>query len=184
MKKIGIILILVIVYFQILSAQDPARFKKEIDSLKQLVVERKPDTKLILFTGSSSIRMWNNIQEYFLNKVIINTGFGGSHMSDLLFYLNDIVIKYQPDQIFIYEGDNDVADGKKPVGIMKDTKMVVHQLNKVLPSVPIVLISSKPSLARWELRQTYTKLNDRFERQKGCGYSNINSGCGSIFHHP
>ena len=57
--------------------------------------------------------MWSNIQEYFPNKIIINTGFGGSHMSDLLFYLDDIVIKYQPDQIFIYEGDNDVASGEK-----------------------------------------------------------------------
>jgi lysophospholipase L1-like esterase len=163
MKKIGIILILVIFFFQILSAQDPARFKKEIDSLRQLVGERKPDSKLILFTGSSSIRMWNNIQEYFPDKVIINTGFGGSHMSDLLFYLDDVVIQYQPDQIFIYEGDNDVASGKKPAGIMKDTRKVVHQLNKALPSVPIILISPKPSLARWELRETYTKLNDHFE---------------------
>lgn len=85
-------------------------------------------------------------------------------MSDLLFYLNDIVIKYHPDQIFIYEGDNDVADMKKPAGIMKDTRKVIHQLNKALPSVPIVLISPKPSLARWELRHTYTKLNNRFER--------------------
>jgi lysophospholipase L1-like esterase len=164
MKKIGILLLLGIIYCQILSAQDPARFKKEIDSLKQLTVERKPYTKLILFTGSSSIRMWNNIQDYFPDKTVINTGFGGSHMSDLLYYLDEIVIKYRPDQIFIYEGDNDVASGKKPAGIMKDTRKLIHQLNKALPFVQTVLISPKPSLARWELRETYTKLNNRFEK--------------------
>ena len=164
MRKIGILLLLIILFFQFLRAQDPARFQTEIDSLKNLVIERKPGVKTILFTGSSSIRMWNNIQEYFPNKVIINTGFGGSHMSDLLFYLEDIVIKYQPDQIFIYEGDNDVASGKKPAGIMKDTRKLVHQLNISLPSVPVVMISPKPSLARWELRESYNRLNDRFEK--------------------
>ena len=143
--------------------QDPARFQEDIDVLKQLDIERQPDQKIILFTGSSSINMWNDIQDYFPGKVIINTGFGGSHMSDLLFYLEDIVIKYKPDQIFIYEGDNDIASGKKPSKILKDTKKIVQQLNKTLPSVPIVLISPKPSLARWELKQEYVKLNKRFD---------------------
>lgn len=164
MRKIVILLILLVLFFQLLRAQDPARFQTEIDSLKQLFIEKRPDAKIILFTGSSSIRMWSNIQEYFPDKTVVNTGFGGSHMSDLLYYLDDIVIKYRPDQIFIYEGDNDIASGKKPAVIMKDTRKVAHQLNKALPAVPVVLISPKPSLERWELRETYTKLNDCFEK--------------------
>ena len=164
MRKSVIILIFLISCFQILLSQDPARFQEEIDVLKQLAVERKPDQKVILFTGSSSINMWNDIQEYFPGRVIINTGFGGSQMSDLLFYLEDIVIKYKPDQIFIYEGDNDIASGKKPSKILKDTRKVIHKLNNALPSVPVVFISPKPSLARWELKQEYGELNERFER--------------------
>jgi lysophospholipase L1-like esterase len=164
MRKYIILLILSISFYQMLLGQDPARFQEEIDVLKQLNIERIPNQKVILFTGSSSINMWNDIQDYFPGKVIINTGFGGSHMSDLLFYLEDIVIKYKPDQIFIYEGDNDIASGKKPSKILKDTKKIVQQLNKALPSVPIVLISPKPSLARWELKQEYGELNQRFER--------------------
>lgn len=164
MNKNGILLISLIFFFQFLSAQDPSRFQTEIDSLKKLVVERKPDVKTILFTGSSSIRMWSDIQEYFPDKNIINTGFGGSVMSELLFYLDDIVIHYEPDQIFIYEGDNDVAIGKKPYLILREAKKLVHKLNSSLPDVPVVFISPKPSLARWELRETYMKLNDRLER--------------------
>jgi len=163
MRKYIILLILSISFYQMILGQDPARFQEDIDVLKQLDIERQPDQKIILFTGSSSINMWNDIQDYFPGKVIINTGFGGSHMSDLLFYLEDIVIKYKPDQIFIYEGDNDIASGKKPSKILKDTKKIVQQLNKTLPSVPIVLISPKPSLARWELKQEYVKLNKRFD---------------------
>ncbi len=164
MRKYFILLIFSISCYQMLLSQDPARFQEEIDVLKQLKIERIPDQKIILFTGSSSINMWDDIQDYFPGRVIINTGFGGSHMSDLLFYLDDIVIKYKPDQIFIYEGDNDIASGKKPSEILKDTRKVVHQLNKALPSVPIVLISPKPSLARWELKEDYEKLNQGFDK--------------------
>lgn len=164
MKKNLVLIALLITSLQVIPAQDPTRFQTEIDVLKQLNIDRQPDQKTILFTGSSSIRMWNDIQEYFPGKVIINAGFGGSHMSDLLFYLEDIVIKYQPDQIFIYEGDNDVASGKKPSEIMKDTRKVVRQLNRTLYSVPIVFISPKPSLARWQLKHEYEKLNMRIEK--------------------
>lgn len=164
MKKNGTLLIVLIFFLQFISAQEPARFQSEIDSLKKLVIVKNPDAKTILFTGSSSIRMWSDIQEYFPDKNIINTGFGGSVMSELLFYLDDIVIKYKPDQIFIYEGDNDAAIGKKPSVIIRDAKKIVHKLNESLPSVPVVFISPKPSLSRWELRESYMKLNDRFER--------------------
>jgi lysophospholipase L1-like esterase len=164
MKKTFVSLILLYLFLQFTAAQDPRRFQVEIDSLKKIRIERESNTKTILFAGSSSFRMWGDIQSYFPGNKIINTGFGGSHMSDLLFYLDDVVIQYKPDLVFIYEGDNDVASGKKPSEIMKDTKELVHRLNKSLPSVPLIFISPKPSLARWELRETYMKLNERFER--------------------
>jgi len=164
MKKHLILILLMLISSQVLLSQDPTRFQSEIDVLKQLKAERKPDQKTILFTGSSSINIWEDIQEYFPGNVVINTGFGGSHMSDLLFYLDTIVIKYKPDQIFIYEGDNDVAGGKKPSEIMKDAKKIVRKLNKSLPKVPVAFISPKPSLARWNLKAEYLELNRRIEK--------------------
>jgi lysophospholipase L1-like esterase len=167
MKKYLLLIAISLISLQLLLSQDPTRFQSEIDVLKHLNVERKPDQKTILFTGSSSIRMWKDIQDYFPGKTIINTGFGGSHMRDLLFYLDTIVIQYKPDQIFIYEGDNDIAAGKEPSSIMKDTRKVIRRLNKALPDVPVDLISPKPSLARWNLKAEYIELNQRF-----CKYAN------------
>jgi len=76
----------------------------------------------------------------------------------------DIVIKYKPDQIFIYEGDNDIAGGKKLSEIMKDAKKIVRELNKKLNTIPVAFISPKPSLARWDLKEEYIELNLRFEK--------------------
>jgi len=160
-KTIALILFL-IWNFCITLAQDPLIFKDEVDSLSRLEVTRDINKEIILFTGSSSIRLWNDIQDYFPDKTIINTGFGGSHMSDLLFYLEDLVIQYHPDQIFIYEGDNDIAYGVKPGRILRDTKRVVEKIQESLPASQVVLISAKPSPARWQFKELYEEVNSGY----------------------
>jgi lysophospholipase L1-like esterase len=144
------------------SAQDPLRFKDEADSLSRLQIVKDDDKKIILFTGSSSIRMWSDIQDYFPDRIIINTGFGGSHMSDLLFYIDELVIQYMPDQVFIYEGDNDIAYGTSLWRILRDTRKVVDRILEALPSSQVVLISAKPSLARWQFKEAYENVNLRY----------------------
>jgi hypothetical protein len=47
---------------------------------------------------------------------------------------------------------------------LKDTRKVVYKLNKALYNVPIAQISTKRSLARWELKQNYERVNGRFEK--------------------
>ena len=157
--KQTLLVLLVLIPCLFAAAQDPARFKTEIDSLRRLVIDNPGSKKVLLFTGSSSIRMWHDIQEYFPDYCVINTGFGGSHMSDLHFYLKDLVLQYQPGQVFIYEGDNDVAEGKGPGKIRRDAQKVVSEISSSLPGVRISLIAPKPSLARWELRSEYGKVN-------------------------
>ena len=65
-----------------------------------------------MFVGSSSIRLWPTSQ-YFKGN-IINRGFGGSHLSDIIYYFEHIVEKYAPKEILLYAGDNDIADNKSP----------------------------------------------------------------------
>jgi len=159
-----IVFILILISDHFLFSQDPLRFQAEIDSLKKLNIETGTDKKIILFTGSSSIKRWEDIQEYFPEYTIINTGFGGSHMSDLLFYLNEIVLQYRPHQVFIYEGDNDVAHGTRPGKILGNTEKVIERIHHSLPGITIVLLSPKPSPARWDLKKEYDKVNIRLRK--------------------
>ena len=73
----------------------------------------------IVFVGSSSIRMWKTA-DYFTGFPIINRGFGGSHLSDVNFFINETVIKYKPRIIVLYAGDNDIAAGKTPMKVFND----------------------------------------------------------------
>lgn len=140
---------------------DPMRFANEIKQIKK--IKFNMDKERIVFTGSSSIRMWKDISAYYPEHQIINTGFGGSEMSDLLYHLEHTVLKFAPAKVFIYEGNNDVAS-RRPVSlIIEQTEKVVETIESEFPDCQIILISVKPSLARWHLRSTYEKLNQKFE---------------------
>jgi lysophospholipase L1-like esterase len=144
-----------------LTAQDPARFAKEISEQTQRLPQGKKCN--IVFTGSSSIRLWADLQERFPQTALVNTGFGGSHMSDLLHFAQECVIRFQPGKVFIYEGDNDTADGEKAEAIIREADALVTLLRKHLPrKTRIYFISPKPSPSRWHLKAAYENINSAF----------------------
>jgi lysophospholipase L1-like esterase len=145
-------------------AQAPTLFVDEVEA-----IHKKYDTiwnatkETFVFTGSSSIRIWNDLQERFPEQQIINSGFGGSQASDLLLYCNELILKYNPKKVFIYEGDNDISDGKKPKEIIKNILAIISKIRAHNSTTKIVLISAKPSIARWNLKRDYKKLNRQFK---------------------
>ena len=143
-------------------AQDPLRFQEEVSKFEN-AASLYPDEDRIVFTGSSSIRLWIDFKSYFPNHNVINTGFGGSETSDLIYYQDLLIKQYKPKQVFIYEGDNDTNSGKKSGAIIKDLKILIKSLKKE-GIEDIVLISAKPSIARWELKAAYERLNKKIER--------------------
>lgn len=158
------ILGLFILVFLQTKGQDPNRFKEYVDQLFNAKYEFSSDKKLVVFTGSSSIVMWKDVQERFPDYNIINNGFGGSHFSDLLYFYDKVITTQTPDILFVYEGDNDVASEKKTSKIYRDAKTLVKKLQVDLPSTKIVLISPKPSVARWNLTKQYNKINKKLKR--------------------
>ena len=146
-------------------AQDPERFADQVAAIQKQYDTLWDATKeTIVFTGSSSVRIWNDLQEYFPNHQIVNSGFGGSQASDLLAYTNELVLRYQPKKVFIYEGDNDISAGKESKEIITDLLAIIEKVRIQNPSVKIVLIAAKPSIARWDLKRNYKRLNRKFKK--------------------
>lgn len=141
-------------------AQDPLRFEKEVSDL--VAADTAVNSKrLILFTGSSSIRMWHNLAESFPGKNVLNRGFGGSEMSDMLYYTPQLILKHKPALVFIYEGDNDIAAGRSTEQILAHADSLVKVIHAALPKTKIVFISPKPSGARWHLKAQYEDFNSK-----------------------
>lgn len=150
----------------LVSAQDQKPpFWDDIQAFKKQDSIQPPPAHAILFVGSSSFTKWTDVQNYFAGYTIINRGFGGSSLPDLIRYENDVIFKYKPKEIVIYCGENDLAGSDTVTGelVYKRFATLFGQIRKKLPTVPIVFISLKPSPSRWQLRQKMMTANDRIK---------------------
>ena len=112
----------------------------------------------ILFLGSSSIRKWPT-SSYFNDLLIINRGFGGSHISDVNYYFNSIAVHYKPRIIVLYAGDNDIAGRKTPEQVLEDYIDFVNLVRKHLPQTKIIYLPIKPSPSRWSMWKDMKQTN-------------------------
>ena len=139
---------------------DPKRFYNEIKSELEESPFKKTDKPLIVFSGSSSIRFWIDLDKDFIEYDILNRGFGGSIFSDLNYFINELIIKHNPDLIVLYEGDNDIAFNIPTKYIYDDFKKSYELIRKKNENVPIIYIAPKPSPARWDKKNKYDELNN------------------------
>jgi lysophospholipase L1-like esterase len=119
-----------------------------------------PATGQILLVGSSTFRFWTTSKEDLSEYPTINRGFGGSQMSDVNFYFDRIVSKYQPKMILVYEGDNDLAAGENPESIFEDFKIFAEKVKTQLPQAKVAYCSIRPSIARTNIRDKQMKVNE------------------------
>ena len=124
-------------------ASDIHDFKKQ-DSIKF------PKKRSILFVGSSSFTKWTDVQDYFPGYRILNRGFGGSSLPDVIYYANEIIFPYRPKQIVIYCGENDLAGSDTVTGAMvfDRFKTLFDLIRQKKHRKNIVFISLKPSPSR------------------------------------
>lgn len=116
-------------------------------------------SNVILFTGSSSIRMWKDLRKDLDNMNVLNRGFGGSTYKELSKNIERLVFRYNPDKVFIYSGDNDIAVGLSAEEAFSDFKDVYNTISSRLPNTQIYIISAKPSPSRLSLVPEMKKMN-------------------------
>lgn len=136
-------------------AEDIAAFKKA-DSLQF------PPKNAILLVGSSSFTRWTDVQDYFPGYPIINRGFGGSTLPDVIRYADQVIYPYQPKEVLIYCGENDVAfsDTVTAQTVYQRFTQLFGMIRTKLPKAKIVFVSLKPSPSRWRMQDRVVQTND------------------------
>ncbi len=138
------------------------RFAAEIQAFKKQDSLQAPPQKALLFVGSSSIARWTDLQDYYPGKKVINRGFGGSTLLDLIQYADDVIFPYNPKQIIIYCGENDLVEPGVNVpydSVVARFKRLYSLIREKLPKTPIIYISLKPSPSRRHLAGKMTAAN-------------------------
>jgi lysophospholipase L1-like esterase len=140
------------------SPSDASAWKDELQAFAKLDAEKAPPENAVLFVGSSSIRLWD-LAKSFPGLIAINRGFGGSQICDSTLRADELIVKHKPRLIVFYAGDNDVNSGKSAEQVHVDFTAFVAKVRKSLPKTPIVFISIKPSISRWDQRETQREAN-------------------------
>lgn len=179
MKNIKVILISFLCISLLACNATAQPFANEIAQFKKMDSVAMPPANAILFTGSSSFRMWNSLQADFPNYTIINRAFGGSTLPDVIYYANEVIFKYHPKQIFIYCGDNDFAADEKLSGkdVFQRFKILYKLIHKKLPGASVVYVAIKPSPSRQQLMPKMAETNSLIKKylaqQKNTGFVDV-----------
>lgn len=176
MKKIALLLLIIKCY----TAQAQP-FINEINAFRKADSITTPPKNAILLIGSSSFTNWKDVPKYFPEHTIINRGFGGSSLPHMIMYAEDIIFKYNPKQIIIYCGENDLTGGPTITAdtILNRVKKLHQLIRSKYKKVPIAYISMKPSPSREKYLETMQKSNALIktfmEQQKRSSYIDVYS---------
>jgi lysophospholipase L1-like esterase len=139
---------------------DSARFAAELNAFMRQDSASPPPPSPVLFVGSSSIRFWESLATDFPGVPVLNRGFGGSRMDDVLRYADRVVFQYKPRAIVLYEGDNDLQEGFTPARVAGAVAEFLARVRRALPQARVVCLAVKPSPSRWNLADKVRQTNE------------------------
>src|SRR5262245_7175394 len=131
---------------------DPDAWESSIRKFEAQDRLKPPPSGLIVFVGSSSFTLWSTMEQDLSPLPVLNRGFGGAKIGDVVHYADRIVIPYNPRAIVLFAGTNDIS-GPEPAtaqAVFDRYLSFVKCVQGTLPEVPIYYIAITPSASRWK----------------------------------
>ena len=110
---------------------------------KIVTKEKKVVDENIVFLGDS-ITDFYNLEKYYPNNNVVNSGINGNSTSDILGNMKERIYKYNPSKVFILIGTNDITAGKTVTQISKNIEKIIIKIKRNRPLTQIYLESIYP----------------------------------------
>jgi hypothetical protein len=140
-------------------------YEQEVSIIEQRLRESPPPAGQVVFYGSSSMRMWESLDDDFRDVGVLNLAFGGSTMEACAWFFERLVVPCQPRSIVCYAGDNDLGDGKTPQEVLASFHDLLAKVDIHFPSIPFTILSIKPSPARLHILERIIVTNESLRRE-------------------
>lgn len=134
-------------------------FEGDIRVFEEADRELKSPPPRVVFIGSSSIRMWEDLAKDFPGHTVVNRGFGGSHVVDSVYFGERILKKHKPRLVVMFAGTNDINAGKSAATVAADFKAFTEKVWASWPKAVIAFISISPSPSRVNQLATVREAN-------------------------
>ncbi len=114
-----------------------------------------------LFVGSSSIRGWRSVGEDMKPLSVLNNGFGGSTIRDILYHYDVVVKPFKTKKIVLYVENDIIIESSLDTYILFDLfRIFTHKVFADFPGVKLYIISLKPSPSRANVFEKQTLINE------------------------
>lgn len=143
--------------------ESPLVWEDEVRVLERREARSPSPRGAIVFTGSSSIRMWTTLARDMAPLSVVNRGFGGAQVDAVLHYAPRLVLPLLPRVVVLGAGENDLEPirGKSPERVLDDVARLDALLRDHLPVLRLYCLNVKPSPAReasWPAALRYNEL--------------------------
>lgn len=134
-------------------SDDPLVWEDAIRELESDTAGRYAPGQAVVFIGSSSIRLWRTLEEDMSPIPVIQHGFGGAKLNDVVHYADRLVSAYQPLAVVVFAGTNDIdpSASKSPEVLLASYQEFVSRVRSKQPELPIFYIGITPSPRRWSV---------------------------------
>jgi lysophospholipase L1-like esterase len=127
----------------------------------------QPPKDAVEFTGSSMFEGWTEVAAQMAPAPAFNRAIGGSKTADILKYLDQIVIQYQPKVVVLYSGINDVSEGLTSDAATGNLQKIIEVINTKLPDTRIIYIAMLNAANRPESAGLISDANNRMKKYAG-----------------
>jgi len=135
------------------ASENPLVWEEDIVELETVTRGQCPPDTCVVFVGSSSIRFWDSIAADMSPIRVIQHGFGGAKLNDIVHYAPRLVTAYRPRAVVVFAGTNDIDPRaqKTPAALLESYQAFVRVIDKAMPELPIYYIGITPSPMRWSV---------------------------------
>jgi hypothetical protein len=136
-----------------LSAQDPGRWEAVMQEFEELDREKNYPPESVFFTGSSSIRLWETLADDMEPYPVIERGFGGSRMPDLLYHADRYIGVHDFRALVLFVA-NDITgnpdEDQTPREVRDLFEEFFQTIRRYQEDAPLFIIEITPTNSRWD----------------------------------
>ncbi|EAQ67040.1 hypothetical protein MED121_13970 [Marinomonas sp. MED121] len=144
--------------------QVEAEFESDVRALESQLAQITNKNQAAAFYGSSTFKLWENMQHALGHINTVNLGFGGATLEACVYYFERLVVAQQPKSLVLYLADNDIGNRQSYNQIAEHYIQLLEKIDQHFTDLPVAIVSVKPSPARMHHQQEIIKVNKLLER--------------------
>jgi len=147
-------------------SEDPQVWERQIRAFERRERKQRALRGAVVFAGSSTIRFWRRLADDMAPLPIVQRGFGGAKVNDVIYYMDRLITPCEPAMVVLYIGSNDLLDfgGNQPKSVEQMQALyetLVRGLHARLPDAMIAVLATFPSPLNARRTELIEAVNDR-----------------------